>query len=435
MKLSPSERRRSEDLMDFIARCKSSFHAAEEIAQELCRAGFLELEERQLCDASLAGEARAFLRWNDAAVFAFRRGKEGIRAGLRIFVAHNDSPSLQIKPCPMTVRDGYYLAETLIYGGPVLNTHFDRPLGAAGRALVETGDGSLQSRLVDLSEEPFYLPNVAIHFNREVNNGHKIDPPSELRLIFAQKEEGDPDELPFERLIADQLDLREEQILDYDLFTYNPAPGSFFGKDDAFFSVSRIDDLGMVHAGLRAFLEKEESDVFEGLSLLLIFSNEEIGSLTRQGARSGLLGQFLSALFAAEKVGESEKLAVYKKSVALSADQAHGLHPNFAAYAASGTQPRLNGGPVLKYALSSYGTDAEGAAFFKQLCRKAGVPCQCFTNRSDLRGGSAIGPLLFPQLPVSVADIGNPQWAMHSMTESAGSRDQDMMIRALKEFF
>lgn len=437
MLITETELRRTQDLMDFISSCPTAYQAADKISSILEDNKFTKLEKNDMTLESVKMNNQAFFTWNDSAVFAYRRGSKGIKAGMRIYVAHDDSPSLQIKPCPMSRQNSYYLAETLVYGGPILNTHFDRVLAIAGRAFVlnkETNE--IEMKLVDLSDEYFYLPNVAIHFNRDVNSGHKIEAQTELRLVYASADDDDKKEISFNSLIAKKLSCDETAVLDYDLFTYNPGKGQFFGRDSEFFSISRIDDLAMVHAGLSAFVEKNDYDeCFEGVSLLLIFSNEEIGSRTRQGAQSAILSSFIDLLMSAENIDDADRLNIYAKSFALSADQAHGLHPNYASYAANGTIPKLNYGPVLKYALTSYGTDAQAASYFKKLCLDADVPCQAFTNRSDLRGGSAIGPLLFPQVPIAVADIGNPQWSMHSFTESAGTKDQDLMIRVLSKFF
>lgn len=434
-RISDSETMYTQDLMNFISMCPSAYQAADTISRILDQNSFFKLDKKEFTLTDIKDHSKAYLVWNDSAVFAYKKGTRGLEAGMRIFVAHDDSPSLQIKPCPMSNKNGYFLAETLIYGGPILNTFFDRHLGIAGRVFVRNNEtAEIEPKLVDFRDECFYLPNLAIHFNRDVNTGHKIEAQTELRLVYASATDKEKDEIRFEAMIAEQLECDEKDILDYDLFTYNPDEGNFFGKDNEFFSAPRIDDLAMVHAGVTTFVEERE-DNFEGVSLLLIFSNEEIGSRTRQGAQSAILGNFIQLLFESENIDEAKKLNVFAKSVALSADQAHGLHPNFPQFAAKGTVPYLNKGPVLKYALTSYGTDSEGASFFKNLCNEARVPYQVFTNRTDLRGGSAIGPLLFPQLPIAVADIGNPQWAMHSFTESGGTKDQEMMIKVLRKFF
>jgi len=333
-----------------------------------------------------------------------------------------------VKPnAELDVRGKYTRLDTEPYGGAIFSTWADRPLSVAGRVMVRTENG-IETRLINIDRDLLVIPNVAIHMNREVNNGFKWNPAVDLMPLYGSGAAKDS----FNALIANEAGCAEADVLGTDLFLYNRMPGTVWGKDDEYISAGRLDDLECAYAAIRAIVEAPDAP---HVSMACLFDNEEVGSTTRQGADSEFLYDVMNRI--AQTFGGEQSLSrALASSFMLSADNAHATHPNHPEYADPINQVWMNEGVVLKFnARQKYATDGVSQAMFKHVCGKAGVPVQYFTNRSDLPGGSTLGNISGSHVSISTADIGLAQLAMHSAWETAGTRDLIYMIDAMKSFF
>lgn len=386
------------------------WHAIALAEKALQEAGFERLRWQGMEEAE-AG----YVTLGGSALLAFRRG--GGR-GLRLLAAHSDSPCFRLKPVATAETEGGSRLLVAPYGGMILSSWMDRPLALAGRVFVRGKDGPTP-RLLASAGPVATIPNACIHFNRSLNEGYTWGLEKDLRPLWPWPEAG---------FVPYLAELAVEAILSWDLALVSAEPAREIGPDGAWLQAPRLDNLGMVEAGLRAFLAApaaEESQV------LLICDHEEVGSLSRLGAESGYWRTLLERL-----LGLDALWAAPEHSLLLSADQAHAAHPNYPELGDPANAPVLNGGPVVKTAVNqSYATDARGLAMLRLLAEEAGVPLQTFAGRADIRGGATLGPILTRQLPLPAADIGNPLWAMHSIAETAGSADQAMMVRLMERFF
>ncbi|MCR5784864.1 MAG: M18 family aminopeptidase [Eubacterium sp.] len=411
------------DLFKFIKNSPSPFHAASEIKKRLAAAGFTELDEYSSYE--LAGGGKYFTTRNDSAVIAFELPK-GKPDGFHIIAAHDDSPAFKIKEEMNMCANPYVKLNVEKYGGMILSTWFDRPLGVAGRVMVKTKNG-LESRLYESSKDLVMIPSLAIHMERDINDGHKYQVQKELMPIFGNEK------ADFKEFLADELKVKAEDIYGSDLFVYNRQEPSVWGDKDQFVSAPKLDDLECVYCALCGFIAAKPQNQ---INVLAIFDNEEVGSGTKQGADSTFLSDTLERMVQAigiEKDGYHRMLA---SSLMISADNAHGMHPNYPEKADETNRPYLNEGIVIKYnANQKYTTDAVSGAAFKLICEKAKVPYQSFTNRSDMAGGSTLGNISNSQVSVNTVDIGLAQWAMHSSYESAGAKDIDYLVKAAKTFY
>lgn len=434
-----TEKTEIKELMDFLDNSLTCYHAVREVEKRLTEAGFTKLSE---CDVwALEGGRGYYAVRNDSSLIAFRVpscGAEEIE-GFHIFAAHSDSPALKLKECPEMTKEGVYVSlNTEKYGGMILSAWLDRPLTIAGRVCVEE-DGAIVSYAVTLKENTCMIPNLAIHMNRDVNKGVELNPQTDMLPLLMMKEDGEETTASIKSMAAEALDacygkrFCAEDILSFDLFAENGQKAVTAGANDEFIMSARYDDLSCVFAGTKAMLETQNDRY---INVLAVFDNEEVGSLTRQGADSTFLKDTL------ENIGDGLKIsqAVYRtwkaKSFLLSADNAHACHPNQPAKADPVNRPRLNGGIVLKYhGGQKYATDAYSAAVVKKLCRDNEIPCQIYTNRSDVVGGSTLGNLLMAQVSMPAADVGLAQLAMHSAYETGGAEDISYMIRLAQAFF
>ncbi len=422
------------NLLDFIHTSPSPFHVVATIKEQLRANGFDELALTESWD--LAPGGKYFLTRNDSAIVAFVVGQGAVEEeGFRLVGAHTDSPTFRVKPAPEMVKANTYLMlNTESYGGPILNTWLDRPLTVAGRVAL-AGDDPLhpETRLVSFDQPLLIIPNQSLHMNRKVNEGIELNKQKDmLPLVACVNNE-------FEKggflagLLAGKLGVDVGRILDFDLVLNEHARGSVIGLNDEFISSSRLDDLAMVHAGLHALLNAGSA---QATNVLVCYDNEEVGSRTKQGAASPLLSTLLERV--TRTLGgnrESFFRAVYQ-SFLISADMGHGVHPNAVDKHDPVHRPVLNGGPMIKVAASQgFITDSDSAAVFEALCRGVDVPVQRFVSRSDLRGGSTIGPISTTQLDLRSLDVGNPAMAMHSIRELGGVLDQHYMYKAFKAFF
>lgn len=428
----------AEKLMDFIDASPSMFHAVENAATYLRQCGFTELHEGARFE--LQAHGKYFVNKNSCAVIAWQNGSD-IRSGFRVIGSHVDSPTFKIKPNPeMEVFGHYVKLNTEVYGGVILSSWFDRPLSVAGRIFVE-GNSTFEPKqiLIDIPQPVLVIPNLAIHMNRDVNDGYKYNKQKDTLPLFTVTTGKKPEKNAFMHVIAEQAKVKPEEILSYDLFLNDCTPSTFIGANKEFFLAGKIDNLGMAFASLEALAHAPETPAGK---MICLFNNEEVGSATAAGAGSSFFADTLKriAFCEAEKRGEKNGFEFFQQmlhnSFLISADQAHAAHPNYADKNDVTTFPIINGGPAVKSAASmSYTSEANTVAVFKKLCKDAGVPCQDFVNRSDMRGGSTIGPITMQNLHIKSVDIGNPIFAMHSVRELGGSFDQEAVCKVFQKFF
>lgn len=421
--------------MSFLDRSPVNFLAVKTISEALEEAGFLRLAPEDIW--TLEPEGRYYVTVNSSALFAFiaPSAPADPAAGFRIIAAHSDSPTLRIKPNAEMKVDGILKLNVEVYGGPILNTWFDRPLSLAGRVVLR-GESPLHPISVCLSfERPLLtIPNLAIHFNRQVNDGYKISAQKDMLPVAAIVGDALSSESRLLKLIAEAVDAAPEDILDFDLSLYDITPACLLGLDDEFLQSGRIDDLGMAHAALTALLDADGGS--PQTRVMAIFDNEETGSGTKQGAGSPVLAHLLERVVTCLGGNREDWLRSIANSFMVSADNAHGFHPNYSEKYDPTNHPRLGGGPVIKInAKCKYMTDADSAAVFRAICEQAGVPCQYFVNHSDVAGGSTLGNILSASIPLRGVDMGAPIWAMHSVRETMATVDHTYTIRAFSTFY
>lgn len=422
-------------LINFIDQSPTAYQAVDNIKNILLEHNFLPYKLNQTTQLNTGD--RYFYVKDDSAIIVFEIGNKPLAGGFKIFGAHTDSPSLRIKPQAISIKENIIRLNTEVYGNPILNTWFDRPLSLAGRVTIKGQDRFRpETRLLDFKKPILILPNAAIHINREVNRGVEIKANQHLLPFIAICDEQELNPDWFEQLIADQLKLAPDQILDYDLFVYDTTPGCIVGINQDFISAGRIDNLGMCFSGLNAMINSPSEHQFNGINVLLYTNNEEVGSLSKQGARGMFQRDVLESICLNSGGTRQDFLNIFDNSIMISADQAHAVHPNYSEYADPDHRPKINCGPVIKLAANlSYATDSKSAGFFIELCQAANVPYQWFVNRSDLRGGSTIGSLVSAVMPLTTVDIGNAIWGMHSIRETAGVKDIYYLDQVLKLFF
>lgn len=417
----------SRDMMDFIEKSPTCYHAAAALKAALKEQGFQELEET--ADWSLDGGKGYFVTRNDSSLIAFRI-PEHLSQGFHIVASHCDSPSFKIKEFPeMTVENHYVKLNTERYGGMILYSWLDRALSVAGRVVV-WGEEGLETRLVNLEDSTMVIPSVAIHMNRDANKGLEFNPQVDMLPLYGDRAEGGKTLL--ERA-AEAVGVEQEDILGHDLFLYVKDKGRFYGENDAFVLSPRLDDLQCVYASSKAFMETGPEQY---ITVCAVFDNEEVGSSTRQGADSTFLEDILWRIGESLGWNRSEFLRRIAGSFLISADNAHGVHPNHPEKADPTNRPYLNQGIVIKFHGSQkYATDAVSGAKMKMICEEAEVPWQTYANRSDIMGGSTLGNISTAHVSVASVDIGLPQLAMHSAVETAGVKDTKYAVEAFRVFF
>lgn len=424
-------------LLQFLDNSPVNFLAVETISKQLQEAGF---EHLDACDklGKMKPGKQFFLTKNDSSVYAFRIGTEPLsEAGFHMICAHCDSPTFRIKPnAEMTGDGGIVRLNTEVYGGPIMSTWFDRPLTLAGRVIVRSKDVMKPiTKLLHVRRPLLQISNLAIHFNRQVNDGVKLSKQKDmLPILGIIKDELEKGNL-LTGLICEELKVKQNDILDFDLYLADATPACTFGIHDEFISSGRLDDLSMVHAGLQALLQSGKKTP-KVTQVLAIFDNEETGSQTKQGAGSPFLASLLQRIVLAQGGTAEDFHRSIEKAFMVSADNAHAWHPNYSDKYDPTNHPVLGGGPVIKFnAAQKYASDAVSAAVFASICEKAGVPCQRFVNHSDVAGGSTLGNILASSLPVKGVDMGNPLLAMHSCRETAATADHLYCIEAFRTFY
>ena len=412
------------DLLHFISKSPSVFHVVRHIKAALLYAGFTEIREEDSWQIKRGG--KYVVTRNGSALIAFSVPEDGGNA-FKITAAHCDSPTFKIKENP-EIRDGKYTRLNVEgYGGMIMSTWLDRPLSAAGRLFVKD-NGQIISKLVSLDHPTLLIPSVAIHMDRTVNSGHAWNIQNDLLPLYSTDGSAD-----FMETLAQAAKVKAADILGHDIFLYSCAPGILWGPRHEFISSPRLDDLQCAFATFRGFTNgKKQKDI----SVYALFDNEEVGSGTAQGAGSTFLTNTISRLALSLGRSYDEIQAMLAKSFMISADNGHAVHPNHGEYADPVNAPVLNGGIIIKFnASQKYSTDGYSAAVFRDLCLKADVPVQTYTNRSDIPGGSTLGNISNTKVAVPTVDIGLPQLAMHSSYETAGAKDTEYLVKAVSYFF
>jgi aspartyl aminopeptidase len=419
-------------LLEFIDASPSPWHAVSSIEFRLREQSFVRLREHEAW--SLKPGGRYFVSRKDASIIAFRLGDKPVsESGFHIVGAHTDSPGLRLKPKAAFATDGIARLAVEVYGGPILATFTDRDLSLAGRVNVRSGQG-FETHLVRFDQPLVRLPNLAIHMNREVNEqGLKLHKQNELPLIFGFGKDTETAAQAFLQMLATQLKVEPNQILNWEMNVYDTQQGVFWGADQEFIANSQLDNLASCHAGITALLQAQAS---EATAVCALFDHEEVGSESAGGAGGSFIADVLARIAAAQGLSEEMKLAAYAQSFFISADMAHAYHPNFPNAYEPGHKVMVNGGPVIKINVNQrYSSDAETSARFMLLCEQAGVPYQQYAHRTDLGCGSTIGPIVSSALGMAGVDVGCPMWAMHSLRESAGVLDHHAMIKVLQAAF
>ncbi len=417
-----------QDFFKFLDQSPTPFHATANMAAALEQAGFIRLDEQQPWQLQAAG--RYFVTRNDSSIIALQTGQASLaEQGLHMVGAHTDSPCLKVKPQPDINSHGYWQVGVEIYGGALLNPWFDRDLSLAGRVSF-MHDGRLQSRLVDFRQAIGCVPNLAIHLNRAANKGWEINAQKELPVILGQLPDNSTPCL--RQLLARQLEqehgITQARVLDFELSFYDCQGAAHNGLNQEFVASARLDNLLSCYVGLQALLNSSPQQA----CLLVCTDHEEIGSASACGADGAFLQQVLRRLLP----DEQDYSRCIQRSLLISADNAHGIHPNYADKHDNNHGPLLNQGPVIKINSNQrYATNSQGAAYLRQLGLEQDIPLQTFVTRSDMGCGSTIGPITASQLGVNTIDIGAATFAMHSIRELAGSRDIDYMIRLLGAFY
>lgn len=429
-------------LLEWLGESTCNFLAAKTIIKELESKGFKELKQNE--SWNLNPGSRYFVVKNSTAVFAFVIGKEQncFRKGARLVAAHSDSPCFKLKPHPEIYGDGGVVSLNVEkYGGGILYTWFDRPLSLSGRLSLRS-DNPLQPKelIFDLKRPIAVIPHLAIHFNRNVNEGNTLSVQKDMKPVvgyFTAEEilkakQGRGIVL---NMIAEEYGLNPDDILDYEICLYPCFKPQLTGINEEYFQSGRIDDLSMAFAGLEALLSTNDKEI-EGIKVLAVFDNEETGSGTKQGAHSPVLRNILHRV--CESLGGTNEdfYIGLANSFMISADDAHAWHPNYNEKYDPTNHPVIGGGPVIKINSNcKYMTDSTGSAIFKGLCVKAEVPYQMFVNHSDVAGGSTLGNILTSQMDIKGVDVGSAIWAMHSAVETAGVQDHEDMVNVFKVFW
>ena len=426
-------------LLSFLDASPVNFLAVKNITEELEQNGFRRVDATEALGEVKAGD-KLFVTKNDSSVYAFQIGKKPLaESGFHMICAHCDSPTFRIKPnAEIDCEGGIVKLNTEVYGGPIMSTWFDRPLTLAGRVIVKGADVMHPKTLLLHIKRPLLqISNLAIHFNRQVNDGVKLSKQKDvlpiLGIISSELERGNMLMNIIVEELNKQQEVAREDILDFDLYLADATPACTFGVHDEFISSGRLDDLSMCYAGLEALIASETTDTTQ---VLAIFDNEETGSQTKQGAGSPFLSYMLKRIALAQSGTAEAYYQAVERAFMISADNAHAWHPNYPEKYDPTNHPVLGGGPVIKFnAAQKYASDAMSASVFAGLCHKAGVPCQRFVNHSDVAGGSTLGNILASSIPLRGVDMGNAILAMHSCRETGSTLDHEYCVKVFTQFY
>ena len=426
-------------LLSFLDASPVNFLAVKNLTEELLQHGYRHIDTTEALGMVKAGD-KFFVTKNDSSIYAFQIGRKPLaETGFHMICAHCDSPTFRIKPhAEIDCEGGIVKLNTEVYGGPIMSTWFDRPLTLAGRVIVKSKDVMTPTTLLLHVKRPLLqISNLAIHFNRQVNDGVKLSRQKDvlpiLGIINDELEKGNL----LMNIILEELNKQQtvarEDILDFDLYLADATPACTFGAHNELISSGRLDDLSMCFAGLEALLASQPTDTTQ---VLAIFDNEETGSQTKQGAGSPFLSYMLKRIALAQGGTEEAYYQAVERAFMISADNAHAWHPNYSEKYDPTNHPMLGGGPVIKFnAAQKYASDAYSASVFAGLCKKAGVPCQRFVNHSDVAGGSTLGNILASSIPLRGVDMGNAILAMHSCRETGSTADHEFCVKVFTQFY
>lgn len=422
-------RNTSKELMAFIKKSPTAFHVVNNFSKMLESAGFVKLNEMDRWEIKPNG--KYYVTRNDSSIIAFCMPENEDFYNFQITAAHSDSPAFKIKENPEMIEDSNYVTLNVEkYGGMLMAPWLDRPLSVAGRVIIKDGN-TLKPVLINVDRDLCVIPNLAIHMNRDANNGIKYNPQKDMIPLFGEISSKNK----FKELIAKEADTDAEAIISIDLFVYNRELGTIWGAENEFISAPRLDDVMCAYSCINALIKSKETNK-ESVNVCAVFDNEEVGSTTKQGADSSFLSDVLSRISMCTGKDSEDFVRACASSFMLSADNAHAVHPNYKEKADPTNRPYMNKGIVIKYnANQKYTTDAISAAVFKEICKKAGVEVQSYVNRSDIPGGSTLGNISNSHISINTVDIGLAQLAMHSPYETAGVKDTESMIKAVKKFY
>ncbi len=425
-----SQQHFNDELCEFIAAASTPFHAVAELSRRLDAGGFRKIPEDGVRD--LAAGGRYYLTRNDSSIIAFICGSQSPPVeGIRMVGAHTDSPCLMVKPQPEKLRNGCFQLAVHVYGGALLNPWFDRDLSLAGRVSFQCGDGQLRTALIDYRAPLATIPSLAIHLDRDANTGRTVNPQTDVLPILFQQAGEDPADfraLLKARLLEEHPDCNVQEVLDYELSFYDTQGPAVIGLQHEFIASARLDNLLSCFVGLKALLQSDGT----ASSLLVCNDHEEVGSLSAAGAQGPMLSSLLKRL-----AGNEHALAeLVERSLMISADNAHAIHPNFADKHDDNHGPLMNRGPVIKVNASQrYASNSETTGFFRMLAAAQQVPVQAFVVRNDMGCGSTIGPITAGITGIRTIDIGVPTLGMHSIRETAGAQDAWNLSRVLRSFY
>lgn len=425
----------ADNLMGMLDASPTKFQAIAYAVKKLEKQGFVELDVSKPFPQFRAGD-QYYVTKNKSTLFAFRVGrKKPVDSGFRLITAHSDSPTFSIKPnAEIYSDDGVVRLNVESYGTPIAQTWFDRPLSIAGRVVVK-GDSIFHPRslLLHIKRPLLTIPHLAYHLTKATNET-ALSIQKEMLPVMGILDKSENNEHALRSLIAEELNIEEEDILDFDLSLYDTTSACLLGLNEEFITSGRLDNLLMVHAGLSALLDSSTNDATQ---VLAVFDNEEVGSTTKQGAASPVLRQILERIVISDDaMGVSDFYCSIEKSFVFNADCSHGFHPNYSDKADITNRPVLGGGPVIQVnANQKYMTDAETSAVFSAICRINKIPFQYYANHSDLSGGNTLGSIFSVQLPIRGVDVGSSVWGMHSVRETASIVDQFYIIKTFTSFF
>ena len=412
------------DLMNFLDSSVTMFHAINECEKVLQNCGYIYLPENEKWNIR-AG--KYYTKRNSSSLIAFDIANGDYH--FQISAAHSDSPTFKLKDRPIIESNGYLKLNVEAYGGMIDATWLDKPLTLAGRVMVDTKDG-IETRLLNIDKDLLIIPNVPIHFNREINKGFAFNNQVDMLPVFSA---GNLSEADFYKMLAKELGVKPEAILAKDLYLVNRQKATVIGYDNELISSGRLDDLECVYTSLLGFIEAMNND---HINVFAVFDNEEVGSVTKQGAMSTFLVSTLNRINKALGKSDENYYRAIAKSMLISCDNAHAIHPNHPELFDVKNRPVLNKGIAIKESANQkYTTDAFSRAVLKKILDKNNIPYQTFANRSDIIGGSTLGNLSNTAVSMNAVDIGLPQLAMHSAYETAGAKDVEYAIEALRAFF
>lgn len=415
------------ELLDFITRSPTPYHAVNNACALLEAAGFSALNESE--PWALEAQGRYYVVRRDSSIIAFVQGKQPLaKTGLRILGAHTDSPCLKVKPEPDAHKKGYQQVGVAVYGGALLAPWFDRDLSIAGRVSLLNNQNQLEHHVIDVKRPVAVIPSLAIHLDRTANSDRTINPQTDMPPLLWQQSATAPKN--FKAWLKTYLQaqgVNAEQIMDFDLSFYDVQAGSLLGVNNEFIASARLDNLLSCYVTLQSLLAANSDNT----CMVVLNDHEEVGS----GSTAGAAGNFLTATLERLVSDSSVRHQVEAKSLMMSVDNAHGVHPNFIAKHDAAHGPILNAGPVLKFDVNqSYASQSDLSSHIRLLAQQAGVPLQSFMIRADMRCGSTIGPITAAATGIETLDIGVPTFAMHSIRELAGSEDSEALAKLLTAF-